>query len=122
MNVILADTSIWIDHFKASQPALVRLLEREQIVMHPCVVGELACGNLKQRKRILQLLAELTQVTPATDEEVLHMIARHDLAGRGLGWIDMHLLAACLVSDAHLWTRDRRLHEAAEQLDCAWYP
>ncbi len=82
----------------------------------PFVIGELACGNLSSRGELLSLLSELPLVTSATNEEVMHLIERHKLSGKGLGWIDMNLLASALISRIPLWTRDRRLAAVAKTL------
>jgi len=115
--VILADTSVWIDHLRRGTPALSAALEREEVMTHPFVIGELACGNLKNRRELLGLLAALPATAVATDDEALHLIERHRLMGRGLGWVDVHLLAAVSLTEfAQLWTRDKRLLAAATTL------
>ena len=115
--VILVDSSVWIDHFRAGQPRLVRLLDSAQVLTHPFVIGELACGNLKNRKTVLSLLSDLPAAPLALDDEVLFFIEKHRLMGKGIGYIDAHLLSA--VSMAHaaqLWTKDKRLSIVAGQL------
>tara|TARA_B100000614_G_scaffold171367_1_gene152541 strand:- start:2182 stop:2571 length:390 start_codon:yes stop_codon:yes gene_type:complete len=115
--VILVDTSVWVDHLRAGDRELARLLERNQARMHPFVVGELACGNLSRRREVLDLLRGLPPVPVADQDEVLFLIERHGLMGRGIGFIDAHLLAATLLSHATcLWTRDKRLAEVARDL------
>ena len=117
----LADTSVWINHLRANDPALVELLEDNQVVMHPMVIGELACGNLRDRERVLDLLKDLPQIPVAEDGEVLFLIERHRLMGRGIGYIDAHLLAAASLTDTvTLWTEDRRLEGAAAALGLAY--
>jgi predicted nucleic acid-binding protein len=91
-------------------------LSAGEVATHPFVIGELACGNLSKRGEVLALLSELPLVTMATNEEVLHLIDRHKLNGKGLGWIDMNLLASALISRIPLWTRDRRLAAEAKTL------
>lgn len=119
--MILVDTSVWIDHLRSGDPLLARTLENGQILMHPYVVGELACGDLRQREEVLRLLGDLPSVPTATDPEVLDMIERRALMGRGIGYIDMHLLASTvLAADARLWTRDRRLARVAAELELAF--
>ena len=119
--MILVDTSVWVDHFRRSDARLARLLERGTVVMHPFVVGEIACGNLADRGSILGLLRNLPAATMAEADEVLGFIERHDLHGRGVGYVDVHLLAAvALTSGATLWTRDKRLRAAAEDLGCTF--
>jgi predicted nucleic acid-binding protein len=115
--MILVDTSVWIDHLRRGTPALSAALEREEVMTHPFVIGELACGNLKNRRELLGLLAALPATAVATYDEALHLIERHRLMGRGLGWVDVHLLASVsLTESAQLWTRDKRLLAAATTL------
>jgi len=111
--VILVDTSVWIDHLRASDSRLVALLEDELVCMHPWVVGELACGNLADRATRLYLLKALPGVPVASDDEVLFFIERHGISGRGIGYLDMHLLAAAALGSLKIWTRDRRLNTVA---------
>jgi predicted nucleic acid-binding protein len=118
--VILVDTSIWIDHFRDTDPALAAALERGQVLMHPFVRGELACGNLRNRREVLELLGQLPAAPSATDAEALAFIERRALMGRGIGYIDAHLLASvALTGTARLWTRDRRLAAVAAELNLA---
>lgn len=118
--MILVDSSVWIDHLRANEPVLSDLLERGLVLGHPFVVGELACGNLRNRAEILPLLGDLPQASVATDAEVLGLIERYRLMGRGIGWVDAHLLASVLLTpDAGLWTRDGRLAAVATELDLA---
>jgi predicted nucleic acid-binding protein len=115
--VILADTSVWIDHLRESDPTMQALLERGQVMTHPFVIGELAVGGLRQRETILDSLAALPHAVAANEAEVLMFIDTEKLFGIGLGYIDAHLLAASrLTPDALLWTRDKRLRAAAERL------
>jgi hypothetical protein len=111
--MVLVDTSVWIAHFRDGQPELVDLLTDGQVVMHPFIRGELACGNLRNRVEVLFNLNSLPQAPRASDAEVMHLIDVRRLWGRGLGWTDMHLLAAALVSDLRFWTLDKRLGSAA---------
>jgi predicted nucleic acid-binding protein len=115
--MILADTSVWVDHFRAGVPRLVRLLEDARIVMHPFIVGELACGHLARREQTLQLLQRLQPSSVASDPEVVGFIQRRRLFGRGLGYIDAHLLASVAINGSRLWTRDLALAKAAADLD-----
>jgi predicted nucleic acid-binding protein len=118
--VILVDTSIWVDHLRSGDDGLVDLLNASQVLMHPFVLGELACGNLRQRTEILSLLNDLPEIPVARDEEVLFYIERHELMGRGIGYIDAHLLAAvALEAGTRLWTRDKRLGKLAKTLGIA---
>lgn len=115
--MILADTSVWVGHFRAANPQLQELLAKGRILTHRFVVGEFACGQLRQRDVILDALKRLPQALVASDEEVLRLIEERRLAGSGLGWVDVHLLASALLTGCRLWTLDRRLRHAAEELD-----
>jgi predicted nucleic acid-binding protein len=115
--MILVDTSVWVDHLRKGDRGLAALLTASAVVMHPFVLGELACGNLRKREQILALLRDLPRITVATDDEVLFFIERRALMGRGLGYVDVHLLASvALHGTARLWTRDKRLRAAADSL------
>lgn len=120
--MILVDTSVWIDHFRAGDAALTSLLQTNLVCMHAWVIGELACGNLGNRKEVLGLLRALPHVTVATADEVLYFIEQHRLMGRGIGYIDAHLLAATAIHAARIWTRDKRLKGLAEDLGLAYLP
>ena len=118
--MILIDTSIWVDHLRNGNENLTMLLNRSQVLVHPFVLGELACGNLTNRNEVLGLLKNLPEAPVATDDEVLLYIERQTLMGRGIGYIDAHLLAAvALEGTARLWTRDKKLHAAAHALSLA---
>lgn len=112
----LVDTSVWVDHLRTGDDELAVLLNSGRVLMHPFVLGELACGNLRNRGEVLALLGDLPRAAVATDDETLAFIERHTLAGRGIGYIDIHLLAAAVLDGVTLWTRDRRLQAAAESL------
>lgn len=119
--MILVDSSVWIDHLRASEPALVELLNAGQVLTHPFVIGELACGNLRNRTAVLSLLQDLPASPVATEEEVLFFIERHDLMGRGIGYVDANLLAAVSMAETgRLWTRDKRLRAVAESMSLAF--
>ena len=113
--MILADTSVWVDHLRRSDATLRAALEANEICIHPMVIGELACGNLRNRT-ILVNLQLLPQATVATHDEALAMIEQHKLMGRGVGFVDVHLLASAKLSKATLWTRDKRLAVVAAEL------
>lgn len=116
--MILVDTSVWVDHLRTGEPQLATLLERGRVLMHPAVIGEIALGSLRQRDLVLRMLAQLPQTITAGDAEVLRWIDAARLWGRGIGFLDAHLLAAArLTPGARLWTRDRRLHEVAVTLE-----
>ncbi len=119
--MILVDTSVWVDHLRAGDARLAELLESSTVAMHPMVLGELACGNLNDRETLLALWRNLPQLTVAADAEVLFLLDRHRLWGRGIGYLDVHLLTSVSLNpDARLWTRDKRLQESAEQLELAF--
>lgn len=111
--MILADTSVWIEHFRKGEPALKDLLAQGLVLMHLAVRGELACGGLAARPQMLRYFAALPRVKTATDAEVLQLIEDHKLWGLGIGWIDAHLIASALLSACILWTRDGPLKKAA---------
>lgn len=119
--MILVDTSVWVDHLRSGDDALAALLNAAGVLMHPFVLGELACGNLRNRQEVLGLLKDLPQATAARDDEVLFFIERRALMGRGIGYVDAHLLAAVsLDGSARLWTRDKRLQAVAQGLGLAY--
>lgn len=120
--MILVDTSVWIDHFRSSNRQLVQLLEANLVSVHPWVVGELACGNLADRANVFSLLNAMPQLPVASEAEALFFIERNSLAGKGIGYIDVHLLAAATLGSARLWTLDKRLLAAAEGLGLAYRP
>jgi predicted nucleic acid-binding protein len=121
--MILVDTSVWVDFLRSGQPSVARCLESALVLCHPWIIGELALGQLTPRHEVIRLLRSLPQVTTATDDEVLTLIERRRPYGLGLGWVDVHLLAAVhLTPDAKLWTTDRRLAAAAAQLGCGVEP
>ena len=118
--MILLDTSVWVDHLRRGDSLAIQVLESGQAAAHAFVTGELAGGNLKSRVRVIDLLKALPQLALATDDEVLYFIERHRLMGRGIGYVDAHLLAAVAIGGAQLWTRDRRLREIATELGVAY--
>jgi predicted nucleic acid-binding protein len=119
--VILVDTCIWIDHLRMPEPSLSLLLERNQVLAHPFVIGELALGNLRNRASLLDDLQDLPRAVAAENDEVLQFIATHRLFGTGIGYIDAHLLVAARVTgETSVWTRDKRFLSIAERLDLAW--
>lgn len=118
--MILVDTSIWVEHLRTGDERLTTWLNRGEVLGHPYVMGELALGKLQRRAAFLSHLQDLPQAVVASDEEVLRLIDRHALFGRGVGYVDAHLLAAALLTaGSKLWTRDRRLQAVAAQLDLA---
>jgi predicted nucleic acid-binding protein len=121
--MILVDTSIWVEHLRRRERVLVELLETGQVLTHPFVVGELACGVMQARNQVLALMRDLPQAPSASDDEALSLIERRRLMGRGIGYIDIHLLASAILANAAmLWTRDKRLATIADELGCAFIP
>lgn len=119
--MILADTSVWVDHLRKGEPALSHLLEGNRVCIHPFVIGEVALGSLKSRKAIIELLQALPHLPVASPEEALFFIDRNRLMSRGVGLVDVHLLASvALGTDARLWTRDKHLCAIAAELGLGW--
>ena len=118
--MILVDTSVWVNHLRAGAERLSDLLNSSQVLAHPFVIGELACGNLHKRTDVLRLLNDLPQAPVASQEEALHFIECNKLMGQGIGFIDAHLLASTALADtALLWTGDKRLQKIATRLKLA---
>ncbi len=117
--MILVDTSVWVDHLRSGDVELAAALQAVQVGIHPWVVGELACGNLQARAQVLGLLQSLPPMPVASDREVLLFIDQQALMGRGIGYVDVHLLASARLAHARLWTRDKRLHAIAVELRLA---
>jgi len=113
---MLVDTSVWVDHLRRGNARLGACLENGEVECHPFVIGELACGSLKQRAELLELLAALPRVLEAEHDEVLAFIEWKRLMGRGLGWVDAHLLVSALLSRTSLWTLDKHLAAEARAL------
>ena len=114
--MILVDTSVWISHLRRHNQRLNDLLGFEPIFCHPFIIGEISCGNIKDRPRILALLKELPNAPIVLHQEVLDFIEQHRLMGLGLGFIDTHLLASCQMAGLSLWTEDKPLQRAAQRL------
>ncbi len=114
--MIIVDTSIWIDHTRKADARLSALLDDDELLMHPFVIGEIALGSLARRAEMLSLLDAQPKAPVAAWQEVLFLIAGERLHGLGIGYVDAHLLASARLADARLWTRDRRLRAAAERL------
>lgn len=118
--MILVDTSVWVEHLRAGKSALISALESGSVSTHPFVIGELACGNLANRREVLQLLRRLPSAPAATDSEILAFIEARALMGRGISYVDVHVLAAAvLAGDTHLWTLDKRLSGVAAEIGVA---
>ena len=114
--MVLVDTSVWVLHLQSGNARLRELLEEGKVMSHPFIKGELACGNLKNRQEIIYLLKALPVAATAAHDEVLRFIEDHSLMGLGLGYVDIHLLAAARLTAVPLWTNDKRLKAAAVQL------
>lgn len=117
--MILVDTSVWVDHLRRGNSRLEELLLADAVACHPFVIGELACGSLQRREEILNLLGELASCRTATHAEALALLEAHRLMGRGLGYVDLHLLAAARLDRLTLWTLDKRLAGVADRLGIA---
>jgi predicted nucleic acid-binding protein len=111
--MILVDTSVWVDHLRSGNQMLASLLEQDQVLTHPFVLGELACGAIRNRDEILLHLQALPSAQRVEDEEALSFVEQRRLFGRGIGWIDAHLLASAVITHARLMTLDRRLARVA---------
>jgi len=118
--MVLVDTSIWIDHLKKGNPYLEKILLDVEVMCHPLLIGELACGNLKNRTEILSLLHSLPMSPDLDHNEILLFIERNKLMGIGIGLIDVHLLASARLAHAFLWTSDKRLKNASDYLGISY--
>ena len=118
--MILVDTSVWVDHLRRGSALLRALLDEGQVLCHPFIAGEIAMGQLKERSRILGLLRAIPEAAVAEHDEVVQLVDSRRLFGRGLGWLDAHLLASALLSRCRLWTIDKALARAAEGLKLSW--
>jgi predicted nucleic acid-binding protein len=119
--VILVDTSIWADHFRSANEVLTDLLSKQQVMVHPFVIGEIAMGNLRDRANTLEALSLLPMAVRAEDDEVIALVESEQLYGTGIGLIDAHLLASArLTVGAFLWTKDKRLAQLADRLGVAF--
>lgn len=119
---MLVDTSVWVAHLRQGGTGLEDLLLDGQVLCHDFVIGELACGGLKNRQEVLSLLESLNQARLAQHEEALKLIEQRRLMGKGLGYVDMHLLASTLLSGVSLWTLGKKLDEAASALGIRFSP
>ena len=118
--MVLVDTSVWVSHLRETHAGLVDLLNDGEVACHPFIVGEIACENVRNRTTVLSLLEALPMTVTVEHEEVLAFIENHDLMGKGLGYIDVHLLASAVLSGLPLWTLDKKLGKAAEGLHCGY--
>ena len=119
--MILVDTSVWISHLRRHNQRLDNLLGFEFIFCHPLIIGEIFCGNLKDRSLILALLEELPKASVVTHQEALSFIEQYRLMGHGLSFIDVHLLASCQMNGLSIWTEDKPLQKAAQQLQLLYH-
>lgn len=117
---MLVDTSVWVSHLREGNTGLADLLQNGEVVSHPFVVGELACGNLKNRALILSLLKSLPLSIETEHEEVLAFVERNRLAGKGLGYVDAHLPSSAVLSEVSIWTLDKRLEQVAGMFHSAY--
>lgn len=114
--MVLVDTSVWVSHLRQGNSRLTTLLNDGEVMCHPFIVGELACGNLKKRTEILSLLQTLPMSIEAEHEEVLQFIDDKDLMGKGLGYVDIHLIASAVLTGVPIWTFDKKLEQVANRL------
>ena len=118
--MVLVDTSVWVAHLREGAIGLDALLNEGHVFCHPFVMGELACAKLKNRTEILSLLQALPAAVPAEHDEVMNFIETHGLMGKGLGYIDAHLLVSASLTQAPLWTLDKKLLDASSRLGLAY--
>lgn len=118
--MVIADTSIWIVHLRQGHRRFEEMLLNADVACHQFIIGELACGKLKNRTEILRLLHTLPLVSTISTDELLYFIEQHALMGKGLGFVDIHLLASAKLSGFPLWTKDNKLHEAALKMKVAY--
>jgi predicted nucleic acid-binding protein len=115
-EMVLVDTSIWVDHFRFGNNPLTVLLDKGHVMIHPFIIGELACGNISNRIEILTLLRALPMINIVDFQEILVFVETNRLMGKGLGYIDMHLLASAILTNITLWTSDKALFRTARDL------
>ena len=118
--MVLVDTSIWVTHLRQGSPQLEKLLMDAEVICHSFIIGELACGNLKNRNEIISLLQSLPMAPIIEFDEFIFFIERNRLMGIGIGFVDVHLLASAQLTGIPLWTADKRLKSAATKLDLAY--
>jgi len=119
--MVLVDTSVWVSHLREGDVELERLLNDGDVVCHPFIVAELACGNLKNRSEILSLFQALPMAVEAEHGEVMQFIENYRLMGKGLGYIDVHLLASALMTEVPIWTLDKKLEEVSIKLHLSFH-
>ncbi|HBA55696.1 MAG TPA: VapC toxin family PIN domain ribonuclease [Syntrophorhabdus aromaticivorans] len=118
--MVLVDTSVWVSHFRETNDDLAELLNKGEVVCHPFIIGELACGDLKNRVSIIALLEALPMALVVDHEEVLSFVEARKIMGKGLGYVDVHLLAAALLTGVSLWTLDKKLDKVDGELQCRY--
>jgi len=118
--VVLVDTSVWIDHFRNGNARLIEILNNDNVYCHPLIIGELACGNLKNRNDILLLLKSLPQAKPVDHDELLLFIDSQKLMGQGVGYVDISLLGSALIAGLSLWTFDKKLQKLADRFNICY--
>ena len=114
--MVMVDTSVWILHLRQGSPRLVSLLNDGDVMCHPFIIGEFSCGYLKNRSDILSLLRSLVSAEQVEHEEALRFVESNNLIGKGLGYIDVHLLASSVLSEVPIWTLDRKLRTASSKI------
>ncbi len=114
--MVLVDTSVWVSHFRDGNDELASLLDDGKVLCHPLIVGELACGNLKDRAVILSFLQLLPMSIEAEHAEVLSFIDDNRLMGKGIGYVDAHLIASAVLTGVPIWTLDKKLAQTADSL------
>ena len=119
--MVLVDTSIWVTHLRQGSRKLEKLLMDAEVMCHSFIIGELACGNLKNRIEIISLLQSLPMTPTIEIDEILFFIDQNNLMGKGVGFVDVHLLASVQLIGIPLWTADKRLKSAADQLKLTFY-
>jgi predicted nucleic acid-binding protein len=118
--MVIVDTSIWVDHLRKGSLHLEKLLLEEQVACHPLIIGELACGNIKNRNEFLSLIQTLPMAPTINLDEFLYFIEQNRLMGKGIGFVDIHLLAAARLSEIPLWTCDKTLKSVSMELNIAY--
>ena len=120
--MVLVDTSVWISHLRDGNYRLMELLNNCDVLCHPFIIGELACGNIKNRDEIISLLKSLPMAKTIEHDEALIFIEDRELAGSGLGFIDVHILASAILSDSLLWSLEKKLSDTALELNIDFIP
>jgi predicted nucleic acid-binding protein len=114
--MVLVDTSVWVSHLKGGNTELAYLLNNGTVLCHPLIIGELACGNLKDRAVIISFLKLLPMSIEADHDEVLSFIENNRLMGKGIGYVDAQLVASAVLTGVPIWTLDKKLAQVADGL------